>query len=214
MIRPLLVLLAVWTLPIFFLGWLRGQSLLLIQRLTVDVAALTGAPPYLGLLSNFGVALWLITGWLLIFVGWTLAERPRDFFWIGVLSLWLGLDDGLMLHEAVIPGWLGISDRVVQPALYATYLAILWKGLRSHSMDRWSLILAASLSTLATSLLIDVLKESEWLDPRHPLHLQPAFAMWCEDGLKWLGILAWSAYWQIQAYRRLHSKLVKTGDFQ
>lgn len=203
MSRALMGLAALWSLPLLVLVWLKGQGPLMIQRLTVDVAALAGIPPYAGLISNLGVMLWLVTGWVLLFTASLTSSNRRQWFWPGLLSLMLGLDDGLMLHEEVVPRLLHLNDRVVQPGLYVVYLGILAVSLRKLNRAPSLLILGAALACLGASMALDLLHESDLLDPRHLLRTDPAFAMWLEDGLKWLGIVAWAGYWQTQAWWQL-----------
>ena len=111
--------------------------------------------------------------------------------------------DGLMLHESLLPSMLGADSHVVQPGLYCCYLVFLAISLRQQHMHAWSLVLAAALVCLGGSLVLDVLQESDWLPRHHRLHQDAAFAMLLEDGLKWLGIIAWATYWQIQAMREI-----------
>ena len=194
MTQGLKTLVALWLAPVLALFWLKGQGTLTIQRLTVDPSALAGAPAYTGLFSNAGVALWLSCASILLF-----CARRHRFLWMpGLLSLLLGLDDGLMLHEELIPQWLGLSDRVVQPGLYMVYAALL--GLSLRPMRPWMkepqfLILLAAMLCLGASIGVDLMIESQWLSARHPLMLDHGYAMWLEDGLKLLGIVAWWGYW-------------------
>lgn len=206
MSRALAMLAALWAFPLLVLLWLKGQEPLMIQRLTVDVAALAGMPPYAGLISNLGVALWLVTGWVLLFTSSLTTSNRRQWLWPGLLSLLLGMDDGLMLHEEVLPKLLHLDDRVVQPALYIVYLALLSLGLRRLKRTPDLVILGAALGCLAASMALDLAKESDLLGPRHILHTDAAFAMWLEDGFKWLGIVAWAGYWQTQAWWQLRAR--------
>jgi hypothetical protein len=168
--------------------------------------ALCGVPPYTGLLSNAGVALWLCTSAVLAFAGSRLTDpRQRLGLYLPAgLSLLLGLDDGLMLHESLLPAWLGLDDRIVQPGLYCLYASLLLASLRwpLRGRDHRILFLAA-LACLGCSVLLDVLIESHLLPARNPLVLQPGLLMWLEDGLKLLGIVAWSGLWAREAHHRL-----------
>lgn len=189
---------ALWFVPVLVLLWLKGQGSLTIQRLTVDPSALAGAPAYSGLLSNLGVYLWLSTASILLFGAWCKPERRSLLLLPGCLSLLLGLDDGLMLHEELLPAFLHLDDRVVQPGLYALYaglLGLIMRKLRPWMGEAGFLILLASVACLGSSVTVDMLKESNLLSPRDPLILDEGYAMWLEDGLKLLGIVAWWGYW-------------------
>lgn len=189
---------ALWFLPLLILLWLKGQGTLTIQRLTVDPSALAGVPAYTGILSNLGVYLWLSTASILLFGAWVKAESRSLMLLPGCLSLLLGLDDGLMLHEELFPAFLHLDDRVVQPGLYTLYalaLGLLMGQLRPRMAEPGFLILLGSVLCLGSSVTLDMLKESNWLSPRHPLMLDEGLSMWLEDGLKLLGIVAWWGYW-------------------
>ena len=194
MLRACKQLACLWVAPVLVLIWLRGQSLLIIQRLTVDLPALAGLPGWAGLLSHVGGGLWLSCASVLIF-----NARVRRWLWLpGLLSLILGLDDGLMLHEELLPQVLRMDHRVVQPALYALYAGLL--GLTLRRLRPWMrepgfLVLLAACLCLGASVSLDMAVESNLLPTRHPLLLDEGFAMWLEDGLKLLGIVAWWGYW-------------------
>lgn len=184
-----------WTLPLLVLLWLKGQGTLTIQRLTVDPSALAGVPPYTGLLSNLGVVLWFSTASILLFVAWSQPPLRKTLLLPGLLSLVLGLDDGLMLHEELLPNLAGVHYTVMQPALYALYAALLGlslRGIRAHLRD---LVLLAAIFCLGGSVAVDMLQESHLLSERNPLVLDEGLAMWLEDGLKLLGIVAWWGFW-------------------
>lgn len=202
MSQALRTLAALWIVPVLVLAWLKNQGTLTIQRLTVDPSALAGVPPYTGLLSNAGVVLWFSTASVLLF----LAASRRE--WVlglpGFLSLLLGLDDGLMLHEDLVPHWLGLDDRVVQPGLYILYASLL--GLTMRALRPWlrqpeMLLLLAAILCLGSSVSLDMVKESGLLSERSPLRLDEGYAMWLEDGLKLLGIVAWWGYWLQFSYK-------------
>jgi hypothetical protein len=199
-------LLGLWLLPVLVLCWLRNQGLLTIMRLTVEPVALAGMPPWVGLLSNFGVVLWFSAASLLLFVAAQRAELRRLTLVPGLLTLWLGLDDGLMLHEEMLPHTLGISSSVVQPGLYAIYaLGLVWtmRILRPWFAEPAFLILVAASLCLGGSAAIDMVRESHLLSERHPLKLDEGYAIWLEEGLKLLGIVAWWGYWAGFCRRRL-----------
>lgn len=199
-------LVALWIVPMVVLLWLKDQGTLTIQRLTVDPAALAGVPPYTGLLSNTGVMLWFSTASVLLFLSLTCSGLRRLLILPGLLSLLLGLDDGLMLHEELLPLWLRIDDRVVQPGLYVLYAALL--GMTMRALRPWLrepefVILLAAVFCLGASASVDMVKESHLLSERNPLMLDEGYAMWLEDGLKLLGIVAWWGYWSGFCSRRL-----------
>lgn len=194
-----------WILPLLVLYWLKSQGELIIKRWTVEPVALAGLPPHTGFLSNLGVVLWFSTASVLIFLSFRSVSLRRACLIPGVFSLWLGLDDGMMLHEELLPHSLGISSSVVQPALYALYAASL--GLTLRTLRPWLrepafLVLLAASFCLGASVSLDMIRESHWLSPRSRLVIDEGFAIWLEEGLKLLGIVAWWGYWLGFAGRR------------
>ena len=190
---------ALWAAPLLLLWWASGRNTEATQHLFVEPAALCGVAPDAGLLSNLGVGLWLGCAATLLFAADAVRPAPcRSLLWPGLLSLLLGVDDGLMLHEALLPWWLGVSDRVVQPALYVLYGLLLLITIRSSGPERRQaprLVLWASVLCLGASVGLDVMVESGWVVERHRLMLDEGFQIWWEDGLKLLGIAAWCGYW-------------------
>ncbi|MBX3171218.1 MAG: hypothetical protein KF760_27665 [Candidatus Eremiobacteraeota bacterium] len=187
-----------WALPLLVLLWLKGQGSLTIQRLTVDPSALAGVPPWTGLLSNAGVLLWFSSATVLLFVARTRPGARRVVLLPGLLSLVLGLDDGLMLHEELLPSLAGVHYTVMQPALYILYAALLGlslRGLRSQLRGDSCVVLLAAIFCLGGSVAVDMLLDSHLLSERNSLVLDEGLAMWLEDGLKLLGIVAWWGYW-------------------
>ncbi|MBN9419662.1 MAG: hypothetical protein J0I12_29670 [Candidatus Eremiobacteraeota bacterium] len=188
-------LVALWALPLLVLLWLKGQGTLTIQRLTVDPSALAGVPPYTGLLSNAGVVLWFSTATVLLFLAWSQPKLRPTLLLPGLLSLVLGLDDGLMLHEEMLPNLAGVHYTVMQPALYALYAGLLGLSLRAIRPYLFDPVLLAAIFCLGGSVAVDMLMESHLLSERNALMLDEGLAMWLEDGLKLLGIVAWWGYW-------------------
>ncbi len=80
-----------------------------IWMLATDPAEVQYFPPYIGMLSNWGVILWIATASICLFSAILLkrqkASKPAFKFLAtsGVFSLLLGIDDLYMLHDRVLP---------------------------------------------------------------------------------------------------------------
>ncbi|RBY75208.1 hypothetical protein DQ239_17930 [Blastococcus sp. TF02-09] len=98
---------------------------------------------------------------------------------VGLLTVALGADDLLQLHEAVVPALTGLPEKVV----FAGYLfaaAAIAVGHRAVLRRLLTPTAALALCWLATSVAIDV------LDPGLRWHA------WTEDSMKLLGLAGWS----------------------
>lgn len=166
-----------------------------VGTLTRDPAALTGAPPYAGLLSHLGVLLWCAAATVCFLAG-ALVRRVRALlFGFGALTAALLLDDLFLLHEAVLPA-LTAWPEVVFVAVYGAATAVLLTcHRRALRRTDWPL-LAGALAALAFAAVADVLPELLAGD-RTVEDVPPAIVdayLLLEDGAKFAGIVLWLAY--------------------
>lgn len=88
------------------LAKLTGYS---VWELAKDPTEVAGVPPYTGMLSSWGVLLWVMTAAICLFCAVLLKRHHASnvsFGFLaasGVLSLCLGIDDLYMLHELLLP---------------------------------------------------------------------------------------------------------------
>jgi hypothetical protein len=163
------------------------------EHLLRDMANLTGAPPYYGLVSSLGILMWGAAATLCLFAAAGLPARSGTrAFWIyaGILSLALTADDLFLLHEILFPSYLGVPE----PAVYVLYGALAAGFLvlfRRTILRTEFVLLALALGWFALSLVVD-----RWG------HLFLARGFWLvEDGFKLLGIVSWLLYFARTAYR-------------
>lgn len=151
--------------------------------LFVEPAASAGLPAYAGIFSNLGALLWVGAGSVALFAG----RSNLSVAHLGVFSIYLGLDDLLMIHDRwlpnLIPGYL-IEAQSFLFLVYALVLAYLLKAARSLLGTEELLLLSLALALLGGSALLDGL--DEW-------GLAQAGAV-VEDSLKFLGLIPWSAF--------------------
>ena len=87
-----------------------------IWMLVKDPAEVKHFPPYIGMLSNWGVILWTATAVICLFSAVILKQQKapdvtfRFMTASGVFSLWLGIDDLYLLHDRVLPKLFHISE--------------------------------------------------------------------------------------------------------
>jgi hypothetical protein len=151
-----------------------------------DVAAQADLKWYAGFFSNLGLMMWGGAVALGAFGWWNLrlAAGSRALATAlgsyAALSAVLGLDDMAQLHEEVIPGHLGLSERYVFFAEALMFLAFLVLN-RSLLVRLVPVILAAALAGFGISLGADLL-DRVWELP-----------IVIEDGAKLIGICCWVA---------------------
>lgn len=142
---------------------------------------------YYGVMSNMGAIGWALAAGVALFAAlclWARGGAHADGMLLGfggVLSLALCLDDLLLLHESILPGW-GVPQVVVLGGYALAGLAYAFaQRRRLFSRDGGFLLLAFLL--LGGSMAVDVL-----------LHSTQSWLVAAEDGLKFVGIYAWLAF--------------------
>lgn len=199
-LRPLLLLLYVPTLL--------GIGVLVVVDLVADIplrlffidpVAEFAAPMYVGLVSNFGVALWVSTASVCLFGAWLLHRDLRTLpeaqflLGAGLISAVLGFDDLYLMHEEVLPERLHIPEPVVFAAYGALVLGFLFRFRKPILRSEFALLLLA-FGFFAFSIFVDVVipeEEFEIVGDLAGRHL-------IEDGFKLFGIVSWTAYfWRV-----------------
>jgi len=160
-----------------------------IGYLTRDPVTVLAGPMYAGLFSQVGIAFWVITATLCLAGAWLVARtgnqnRNAGFLAAsGLITMMLGLDDALLLHENVFPK-LGMTELMVFGCYGGLTLCFLWRF--RHTI--WAfhpVLLALAFGGFAASVAIDQVPISG-VDP---------FLM--EDGAKLIGIVAWMCYFTV-----------------
>ena len=104
-------------------------------------------------------------------------------FWSGLITSVLLLDDFFLLHDALIPRYLGLSEKVIFLG-YGIVTAWYLLRFRHIVLGAEYAVLFVALVGFALSILIDAF-QSRWPSPWRILF---------EDGFKLLGIVSWSTY--------------------
>lgn len=186
-LAPLAVL---WFGGLLLLVVARVQTVAPLQTLFLDPAHLTGAPWYTGALSNLGIFIWTAG---VVFAGsgaWVSKRIGREsaarFLAVGAAAtLLLVLDDVFQLHAGLLKGLLGGSKNAAQ--LLVVFPTLAWAAIYVRDIQRTrSILLLAAFASLGGSVLVDV-----------GVGLTGETELLVEDGLKFLGILAWTQYFAI-----------------
>ena len=155
-----------------------------------DVTASAQVSPLTGALSSLGAFLWFAVAALCAFTAGLqrLAgddEVRRFLAASGALSAYLWFDDFFLLHETLGP-LAGIPEKAMLALLALAFLAYLLR-FRRQVMAAGNRLLPASLGLLGLSEAADLLL-ARALGDTHP------WQIFVEDGLKWLGICAWTGF--------------------
>lgn len=169
---------------------LRGHAdVLLYLR---DPAATFHHSPFAGLISNIGILALVMAGTSCLLASHA-GLLDRDLLRaIGMFSLFLALDDLLMLHESALPR-IGITETMVFLIYGVVALVIGWRYREELRLDEPS-GLHLAIALLASSVVADKLLEMNEVE------------VLAEDGLKFVGLLTWSAYWIGEAIRSIKAR--------
>lgn len=182
---PLLLVLAAitWVVRDGVVVRIGGDEVLLrLADLVQEPAAAGGLPPYTGVLSTLGGVLMCAAGAVAVVAGAAAGTGSRlagFLVEVGALTVVLGLDDLLQLHEAVVPGLTGLPEEAVF-GLYGVAAAVVVARHQRVLGSLATVLPVVAVGLLAASVGLDV------LDP--PLR----WRAWTEDSVKLLGIAGWS----------------------
>lgn len=179
-----------------------------IRHLTRDPLVLAEKPFYFGFLSNVGILMWCFSAAICLFSSLLLllAKDKREsvlFFGVfGGLSLWLMLDDLLMIHEVLDETLRLIPEKVTFMVYGLSLMASLYRFRKTlWKMQPW--LLGLSLLFFGISVGFDVIVPQDWITGDDDGYL-------LEDGFKLLAIFVWSVYFSRAALEKLLG-LVKTS---
>lgn len=103
------------------------------DQLMRDTFAVVQAPPWIGLLSNLGVAAWLSAASCALFASGLMfasgrrTEPMRFLMAAGLLTAFLAVDDFLLIHEWFAPRYLRLDEHVIIALEGVVALEIGWR---------------------------------------------------------------------------------------
>jgi hypothetical protein len=172
-----------------------------ISKFTRDPAAIMGAHPLVGVLSNIGVLLWAVCAGVCFFTSAVLRVKavrggwPEFFLFAGFITMVLLGDDLFLMHEKIVPRYLHVGEKTLF-SLYALMLLGYLVAFRRLVLTTDYLLLVLALGLFAVSVAVDRLPET--LLPWHHLY---------EDGTKFLGIVGWFGYFVSSAFTAVTSRI-------
>lgn len=184
-----------WTVALVAvpIGLFVGESLHLLEADSFfrDPTAVAQLPYYYGWANTLGIVLWGATAGACLVPALALRRtHPFSRFFVSslLLSVLLALDDGMLWHEEFLPAR-GFPEPLVY-ALYGTAL-VAWMALNRgvFAMTAYQVLIGA-MGFLGASLVLDFYERAF-----EPLPAQ----VLVEDGLKFVGIGLWLAYFVVTA---------------
>ena len=193
--------------------WLIPLAALAFQALVIAVVVRKGLPPAIanrdmaqignlhplvGVISSLGALLWAAAVAICGLTAAVLvrARAPRTevrfFAAAACLTAYIGIDDFFMLHEVLLPTYLGMYERHAVGLVAACAMLFVATSFRRIRATRYGLLVLA-VALLATSVLID--RYDYRFDAMFVAHgWDPEWRSVMEDAPKWLGIACWFAY--------------------
>lgn len=175
---------------VIYLGILHDIS---PKTLIRDPAAIVEGPFYLGFFSNIGVLFWAATVAVCFltysFLSRITADSPFRalLFFAGLLSLFLLLDDFFLLHDDVLPNYLGLNGEIFTLVVYGLSILSFLFYFQKIILRSDFLLLFFALMFLGLSMTIDNMTA---LFPK--LNVSGVYIL--EDMFKFLGIITWFLY--------------------
>ncbi len=169
----------------------------LFSDFSADPAFLAKMHPLKGSLSNLGVLLWNATTVACLFTAAVLRARGaresfRFFLSAGLLSGYLTFDDMFMIHEYLVPRYLGVSEKWFVGCL-GIVAAVFFIRFRQVILRSEFGLLVLALGFLSLSVVVDLLGNR--------LYQYGDWQFVGEDAPKWLGIACWCGYYLRTCYR-------------
>jgi hypothetical protein len=178
-----------------------------LAYMTRDPSVTMGAEPYIGIVSNIGILFWCVTAVICLFSAAILvrykSQRTATIYLLcsGGISLLFLFDDLLMIHEAVIPNLLGISEKGVflgYGGILFAYFVTFWRLIFATN----PLFLGLALGFFGLSIMIDV------------LDLPGDVIYMLEDSAKFTGIVNWCVYYTSAALTAVRRALAPAPNEQ
>ncbi len=170
-----------------------------LDVLTRDPAAISYTPFYYGLFTFLNIALWTTALISSLFGLYLLAGSPqrrvqRRFLLASVIVNGLLLaDDAFMLHEEVVPRYLGIPEPLVY-TLYGLvllgYAALFYRQIFSSGY----ILLVCAGVFFALSISVDLSIPINWEGLIAQHRLAEHQVIFIEDSLKFVGIVMWAVF--------------------
>ncbi|GEM_PF-414010 len=183
------------------------------SQFTRDIAAIEGASPFKGVISTSGCLLWmasaavaLLPAYVLLATGERRGER-RFLFLSAAFSALLMADDTFMMHEQA-PELFGISEHALI-GIYITIATAMFVAYRRIIAQSCWPLLAGAVALFSAAIAADQLHDLDLLNVKALAGDDLHYVL--EDGLKFLGITAWFAFYLCVSTRVMVEEIVRGG---
>jgi len=193
--RAKVLVLSLLLVPFFVLSAVRVLSLKTgapIYKFMRDPAAITGANPFSGVVSNLGVLFWCASATICLFSWSILRHRlpmvrfSKFLLYSGLLTLLLLVDDFFLLHDLILPKYFSVPTDF--PVIcYGALMFCLIMTFKQCILRTEYLIALMALCFFGVSLIVDI------FEPSFEQRLG-AWRILIEDGFKFSGIIVWLGY--------------------
>lgn len=200
--RAFAVALIVLSAAVFGAVWAIGSRFdIPLNTFTRDAATANGGAFYGGYLSNFGMVLWAAATTACLFSGLLLhiSQRSRSSAFLiasGLLTLLVFVDDFFLIHDGLAPVTIHHGDKPLF-LLYAVCGVIWMMRYRTRIRETDFPILLLSIALFVTAVVFDI----------EVFHIAGDIHYVFEDGLKLLGIAAWTGYLLPISWREMRQAL-------
>ena len=189
-------------LPFLFLWLITQQTEIPWRYFFMDLAVALQVPILACVVTGATTILWCSSGLLSIFCAQFCEPKYRAALLVlGILSLVLGIDDLIMLHETLLPHALNMTKKLqsvaVEACVFSCYAAVmfvwLWKFFR---LTTWASrpFLLLSLSCFAFSLAADFASSYKVFGKWSRFRTDYDFQLLVEDGPKLVGVVFWAVF--------------------
>jgi hypothetical protein len=205
----MLTIAAIFLPGILFLAilfWLTRINNMTFEIVSRDPVQTLNGQPYIGILSNIGIILWCATAAILIYSSKILtlqkgpAKETSFLFFGGLLTILLLADDLFLIHDVIFPEYLKIDEKLFYLIYGASVIALFAYYYKVMLKTDYILFILAFCS-FGSSALTDIIDA---------LGFDVSQLYLFEDGLKFLGIIAWFAYFTRTSYKYTRQQIIIT----
>lgn len=125
-------------------------------------------------------------------------------YWSALLTLYLLLDDLFQIHEALASQYLSLNENIIY-AILAVTLCTYLITFKQLILTTHVFLLVLAFGLLGLSVVIDSI-------PQQWLQVLGHWKYFFEDGLKWLGIVAWCSYYFNTSYQFLENQFSQPNN--
>jgi hypothetical protein len=204
--KSILTMAVIFIPGILFLAimfWLTKKNNIPFEIFSRDPIQTLNGKPYIGILSNIGIIFWCATSAILFYSSKisALLKRPESetsfLFFGGLITILLLVDDLFLIHDVVFPEYLKIDEKVFF-VFYGLSLIALVFYYRAIVLKTDYILLVIAFASFGSSVLTDIIDA---------LGIDITQLYVFEDGLKFLGIISWFAYFTRTSFRFIRGGL-------